>query len=321
MKNKRVLITGGLGYLGGRLASHLLHQRYKVFVGTRKELKKVKEPLAETIPVQMDWLNTVSLESAASGMDTVVHAAGMGAQACSANQAKALEANGLYTAMMVEAAIANKEQRFIYLSTAHVYKNPMFGNIDEATPTTNLHPYATSKLAGEKVVLYASQMGKIQGIVLRLSNGSGHPVFPDSECWHLILNDLCRQAVEKKELILHSENSIERNFIPMSNVCLGIGHFLQLSDNHLDDSPFNLCSEKSHSLQQLAQLVAARCKNILGYTPELKSFNQDRGTNFCRRLHLCTKKTEKTGLTLKQNLEQEIDDTLLFCATHFSLSK
>ena len=219
--------------------------------------------------------------------------------------------------MIVEAAITNRVRRFIYLSTAHVYRSPMIGDIDETTPTTNLHPYATSKLAGEKVVLYAKQIGKIQGVVLRLSNGSGHPVFPDTECWHLILNDLCRQAIEKKELILYSENYIERNFIPMSNVCLGIGHFLHLSKSHLNCSPFNLCSKKSHSLQQIAQMVAARCKNKLGYTPELNSFNQDMETNFNRRLHLCTKKTEKTGLTLRQNIEQEIDDTLLFCETYF----
>ena len=198
----QILITGGFGYLGGRLASHLLHQGFKVFLGTRKSVKSVKEPLAETIPVQMEWANTFSLESATSGIDTVIHAAGMESLACSANPTKALEVNGLNTAMMVKAAVANGVKRFIYISTAHVYRSPMIGDIDETTPTTNLHPYATSKLSGEKVVLYANQIGKIQGVVLRLSNGSGHPVFPDTECWHLILNDLCRQAIEKKELIL-----------------------------------------------------------------------------------------------------------------------
>jgi UDP-glucose 4-epimerase len=315
----RVLITGGLGYLGGRLASHLLNKGYKVFVGTRKGLKSVKDPLSDTIPVQMDWRKNISLESAARGMDTVIHAAGMDAQASSANPAKALEVNGLNTAMMVEAAIANKVQRFIYLSTAHVYRSPMIGDIDETTPSTNLHPYATSKLAGEKPILYATQMGKIQGVVLRLSNGSGHPVFPETKCWHLILNDLCRQAVEKKELILHSENSIERNFIPMRNICSGIAHFLQFPKNHLDDSPLNLCSEKSHSLQQLACLITTRCKTVLGYAPELKPSNQDGENNSKRRLNLCTQKIEKTGLTLQANIEQEIDNTLLFCKKHFYL--
>ena len=112
----------------------------------------------------------------------VIESPGMGAQACSANPTKALEVNGLNTAMIVEAAIANGVRRFIYPSTVHVYSNPIVGNIDEITSTTNLHPYATSKLAGEKVVLYAKKMGIIQGVVLRLSNGSGYSIFPDTKC-------------------------------------------------------------------------------------------------------------------------------------------
>ena len=313
----QILITGGLGYLGGRLASYLLHLGHKVFVGTRKSLKSVNAPISGATPVQMDWTNSISLETSARGMDTVIHAAGMSAKACSANPTKALAVNGLNTAMLMEAALVNGVQRFIYISTAHVYRSPMIGEIDETTPSTNLNPYATSKLAGEKVVLYAKQMEKIQGIVLRLSNGSGRPVFPDTECWDLILNDLCRQAVEKKELILHSDNTIERNFISMSNVCFGIGHFLKLSETHLDNSPFNLCSEQSHSLQQLAHLIATRCKAVLGYDLEILSKSHEEKNKINKRLRILTKKTEKTGLTLQQNLEQEIDNTLLFCKTHF----
>jgi len=208
----RILITGGLGYLGGRLSSHLLNKGYKVFVGTRKNLKSVNAQISGTTSVQTNWTSSISLESTTRGMDTVIHAAGMNAKACSANPSKALEVNGLNTAMLMEAAIANGVQRFIYLSTVHIYNSPLVGDIDETTLPTNLHPYATSKLAGEKVVLHAKQMGKILGIVLRLSNGSGHPIYPETKCWHLVLNDLCRQAIEKKELILHSEKSIERNF-------------------------------------------------------------------------------------------------------------
>jgi UDP-glucose 4-epimerase len=314
----RVLITGGLGYLGGRLASHLLFQGYNVFLGTRKKLKSIKEPLSDTTLVQIDWSDQASLESATTGMDAVVHAAGMDAQACYFNPTKALEVNGLNTAMLVDAAKSKGVRRFIYPSTVHVYSSPIVGRIDEISSTTNLHPYATSKLAGEKAVLYAKQIEKLQGVVLRLSNGSGHPIFSDTECWHLIMNDLCRQTVEKKELNLYSETYIERNFISMSDVCLGIDHFLKISENNLKSLPYNLCSEKSLSLQELAQLVAERCKNVLSYTPEIKSVNHAGKNNFNKKLHLCTKNSKKTGLILQQNLEQEIDNTLLFCKKEFS---
>ena len=66
----------------------------------------------------------------------------------------------------------------------------------------------SDRIAAQKSNLYYEDVGKnffnqikkIEGVILRLSNGSGFPIFPEIECWHLILNDLCRQAVEKKEL-------------------------------------------------------------------------------------------------------------------------
>ena len=44
------------------------------------------------------------------------------------------------------------------------------GLITEETLPTNYHPYATSKLAGEKVVLHSASLGTMKTIVLRLSN-------------------------------------------------------------------------------------------------------------------------------------------------------
>ena len=280
-------------------------------------MEKIEEPLSDAVPVKMDWTNAISLESATKGMDVVVHAAGLDAKLCAANAIKALEVNGLHTAMMVEATVASGVQHFIYISTAHVYKNPMIGDIDETTPTMNLHPYATSKLAGENVVLRATQMSRIKGIVLRLSNGSGYPIFPDTKCWHLILNDLCRQAVVGKKLIIYSENHIERNFIPMSSVCVGINRFILSSDKNLCMSPINLCSERSHSLQQIACLIAKRCKLVMGYDLEIIFKSNVENTEYNSALNLSSKKIEEYVLTIEHNLNQEIDNTLLFCKNNF----
>lgn len=316
----QILITGGLGYLGARLASHLLEKGYNVLVGTRKGLKSIKDPLSDTIPVQMDWTNNFSLESSVKGIETIIHAAGIPAKSCFENPSNALKGNGLNTSILVDIAIANKVKRFIYISTVHVYRSPLVGIIDESTPTTNLHPYATSKIVGEKAVLHAKQTGLIQGIVLRLSNGSGHPVFPETECWHLILNDLCKQAVEKKKLILKSDSFLEINLIPMINVCVGIEHFIQLPKEYLDDSPFNICSEKSLTLYQIAHQVAARCKVVLGYEIQIYFKNKKKEVlnDNNRRFNLHKNKSEKTGLIFQDNLDQEIDNTLIFCKSHFS---
>src|SRR3546814_14338280 len=116
---------------------------------------------------------------ACRGCDAVIHAAGMNAQNCAANPVEALEFNGVATARLVQAAARVGIRRFIYLSTAHVYCAPLTGTITEDTCLRNLHPYATTHLAGENAVLLAVQFGEILGIVLGIANVLGVPAYPE----------------------------------------------------------------------------------------------------------------------------------------------
>ena len=169
----RILITGGFGYLGGRLAQFLANQAgYTILLGSRQQTRP-PDWLSHVEVVQTRWDSPASLEQVCIGVNAVVHLAGMNAQDCTADPAAALEVNGLTTARLLNVAIKQRVKRFIYLSTAHIYGTPLAGVITEETCPTNLHPYATSHRAGEDVVLAAHQRGEIEGIVIRLSNGYG----------------------------------------------------------------------------------------------------------------------------------------------------
>ena len=168
----RILISGGFGFVGGRLGQHLQEAGHQIVLGSRK-LTAPPEWLRKAKVVKMDWNDYDSLASVCVGSDVIIHAAGMNAQDSLANPAEALAFNGVATARLLDAGCKASVQRFIYFSTAHVYSSPLEGTITEETCPRNLHPYATSHLAGESVVLYANQQKKIEGIVLRLSNAFG----------------------------------------------------------------------------------------------------------------------------------------------------
>jgi UDP-glucose 4-epimerase len=149
---KRVLITGGFGFVGGRLATYLAQKGHHVILGSRiTSISPAWLPHAEVI--QIDWDDEVALEHICSQVDVVIHAAGMNTQDSTADPIAALAFNGLATARLVTAACWKGVQQFIYLSTAHVYANPLVGVITEESCPRNLHPYATSHLAGEQEVL------------------------------------------------------------------------------------------------------------------------------------------------------------------------
>ncbi len=265
----RVLITGGFGYVGGRLAQFLASQAgYEIVLGSRQQT----EPppwLPQAKVVQTRYGSPTGLEYICTGVDTVVHLARMNAQDCAADPIAALEFNAVATARLLQVAIRQGAKRFIYLSTAHVYGSPLTGVITENTCPVSLHPYATSHRAGEDVVRAAHQRGEIVGIVIRLSNSYGAPAHKDANCWMLLVNDLCRQAVTTQGMVLRSSGLQRRNFIPLPDACRAIGHLLRLPARDLAGNIFNVGGEWSPTVWELACLVQERCAVALGFRPTL----------------------------------------------------
>ena len=262
----RILITGGFGFVGGRLGQYLHQAGHQIMLGSRNA-NSLPNWLPNAEVVKTDWNDAGSLEQACNGADVVIQAAGINAQDCAADQIAALEVNGLGTARLLAAATRAGVKRFIYLSTAHVYSSPLIGKISEDTCPSNLHPYATSHLAGERAVLGANQRGDIEGVVLRLSNAFGMPAHKDVNCWMLLVNDLCRQAVETGKLVLHSNGLQQRDFITLTNVVLCVEYFLSLPLATYKNSVFNLGGDCSLSVYDMTLLVASRCQAVLGFTP------------------------------------------------------
>ena len=118
MTKKTILITGGFGFLGGRLGQYL-SENYNVILGSRSDQNEPNWlPIAKTLKI--DWDDENSLNDACNLVDIIIHASGLNAQECSSDPEKALLVNGVYTQNLVRAAINKNVKKFIYLSTAHV---------------------------------------------------------------------------------------------------------------------------------------------------------------------------------------------------------
>ena len=312
----KVLITGGFGYLGGRLAQFLASQAgYELILGSRKQ---TKSPLwlPQAKVVQTQWNSPVGLEQICVDVDAIVHLAGMNAQDCIADPVAALEFNAVVTARLLKAAVRQRVKRFIYLSTAHVYADPLAGVITEEACPVSLHPYATSHRAGEDVVRAAHQRGEIDGMVIRLSNAYGAPAHKDANCWMLLVNDLCRQGVTTGQLVLRSAGLQRRDFVSLTDVCRAIAHLMGLSQKAVGDGIFNLGGTWTPTVMEMATLVANRCKVTLGFHPEI-NLNPARG-EISQLLDYHIDKLKGTEFKLEGDHDAEIDATLMLCRQAFS---
>lgn len=313
----RILITGGFGFLGGRLADYLAKTGNKIILGTRHS-NSAPDWLPQADIVKIVWDDEFKLEEICNNIDLVIHAAGMNSQDCANNPEKAFAFNGMATERLVFAASRAGVNKFIYISTAHVYANPLIGNISEDTLAQNPHPYASSHLSGEYAVINKSHLDHIQGIVLRLSNVFGFPMDKNVNCWMLLINDLCRQAVQTRKLTLLTDGLQQRNFICLTDVCKIIERIVINDVEFTQANIFNIGGALSQSVLQIAQLIQQRCNQILGFQPEIytgSSKEYKKGLELIYRSNYLS--SPDINLQNKNN-KSEIDKLLKFCKSNFT---
>ena len=308
----RVLITGGFGFLGGRLGKYLSTLGYEVILGSRK--KRIKPNwVKKGSTVQLKWENHNSLLKVCEKIDIIVHAAGLNALESKLNPKLAFKVNGDFTKNLFLAAESCGVKKFIFISTAHVYKPNIEGLIHENSLTTNKHPYAESNVLGENLIL-SSKNKEIEKVVIRLSNSFGAPERKEADCWNLVINNLCKEAVEKKSLTINGPSDNYRNFITMTDVCCAI-EFLIKENKIFNSIIFNL-GDRTKSIYEMALLINRCLKEVLNidvpiiekgeYSPrELKS------------LKFSSELIKSKGFELTSNYEQEIKNLINFTKINF----
>jgi UDP-glucose 4-epimerase len=313
----KVLITGGSGYIGGRLAQALIEEsRFHLRLGVRQPRAIMPMWAREAEVVPLGLLSPEDLNSACHGVRCVIHLAALNEIESLANPEEALRINGLGSLKLLEAAKRAGVERFIYFSTIHVYGAPLAGMITEERLTRPQHPYAITHRVAEDFVLAAHDQKTIRGVVLRLSNGFGAPAAVNVNRWTLIVNDLCRQAVTTGKLVLKSSGLQWRDFITLSDVARSVQHVLNLPASALQDGLFNLGGECSLQLIDLAHRIANRASGFLGFTPPIHRPEPGPTESF-QPLEYRVGKLKSTGFTLNRNIDEEIDATLLFCKKVF----
>jgi UDP-glucose 4-epimerase len=314
----KVLVTGGFGYVGGRLAQTLASCGHSVVLGSRHAHPSPPWLPGATV-ARLDWDNLDQLCESCASVDAVAHLAGSNATESAADPTAALAFNGVATSRLVRAATRAGVRRFLYLSTAHVYGSPLRGLVNEATCPSPRHPYATSHRAGEDLVRAAHDDGHVEGIVVRLSNAFGPPAHLGADCWTLLVNDLCRQAVESGRMVLKSSGVQRRDFVSMREAARALIHLLELPRERQGNGVFNVGGGWSPTVMEMAERVAHRVAASMKKQPRIERGPAGAGERD-EELRYERAKLIDTGFVpaSPDATDAEIDALVLFCVSHFS---
>lgn len=311
----RILITGGLGYVGGRL-SRRLSEEHEVWVSSRKPVPEHILRLHGNVR-RIDHALLLDLSTFPTSFDAVIHLAAMNEIDSVKFPSETIRVNIDETRIILENSISKKVNQFIYFSTAHIYGAPLEGTITEETLPCPVHPYAITHRAAEDYIIAASKNKSIQGTVLRLSNSFGAPISSHVNRWTLLANELCRQAVEKGTITLRSNGCQHRDFICLADVEEVIARML-INPGSPRYIIYNIGSGISMRVIDMADAIIQSAvtvlkKNISLVMPADCIPADEPALNFSIDRLL------SEGFHIQNDLQIELERLLQFCAEHFTL--
>lgn len=145
---KKVLITGGAGFLGISIARKLVRDGYTVRLFDRVSLS-AKDLIGRVESVQGDIRIRDDVENAVKGQDYVIHAAAVLPPQKSKKLMFEINVNG--TENVLSASLKNKIKRLVFISSTEVYGVPKNCPQTEESLLTPIGDYGNSKAAGEKL--------------------------------------------------------------------------------------------------------------------------------------------------------------------------
>ncbi len=312
----KILVTGGNGFLGGNIAYHLSkYINYKISIAVRHIDKSISYKNDIEV-IELPWDSKSKLKKICSNFDVLILCAGMNAQDCMTDPIKAIEFNCLATARLVSVVSEIGLKKIIYFSTAHVYRNPLYGNIDETTLPESLHPYASSKRAAEDVVLATHGINQCQSLCLRLSNVIGTPVNNDVKCWSLFMNDICKQAVTKKEIQLISSGIQNRNFVTISDINNLILHLIENDYSNINRPIFNIGGSWTPSIYDAAVYVSDIFQEMYGNKIKVIKQPAKIDETHSKFNYKCDKIKDNKFVFLN-NYKDEIKKLIDYCSNNF----
>jgi UDP-glucose 4-epimerase len=173
--NKKVLVTGGAGYIGSHTVKQLGQAGYDVVVydnlstGTAQAVT-----YGELVVGSLEDTNRLASVFAQHNFDAVLHfAASISVPESVADPLAYYSNNTINTLNLLRQCQRFGVKKLVFSSTAAVYGQPDATHITENTAPSPLNPYGSSKLMSERMIQDYSDAGEMKHVILRYFNVAG----------------------------------------------------------------------------------------------------------------------------------------------------
>jgi len=299
IRNKKVLITGGAGFIGSRIAERLVENNYIVIYDTLHRNALVHSKIAKhknLTLVKGDVMDGAKLKKAAHGCNVIIHMASIaGVDTVLSMPVKTMEVATIGTYNALKAAVEQKKlDRFIDFSTSEVFGSfayhvkesdtTILGTVGEARWT-----YAVSKLCTEHLTLNYYKQFKLPALAIRPFNIYGPAQVGIGAVHRFIVN-----AIKGEDIVIHNDGSQIRSWCYIDDIVDGImlclvkkeavGHTFNIGNPRSTITIYNLALEIKRLSSSGSKIIfekreakdvelrvpdIEKARKILGYQPKV----------------------------------------------------
>ncbi len=256
-KPRRVLVTGGAGFIGSHLVEHLLGDGHRVAVldnlstGNPRNLAHLSTGTSLTFH-EVDVADYDAIRPFFSGVDWVFHLAALADIVPSIQQPLAYHhANVNGTLSVVEAARQAGVGRFVYAASASCYGIPEDHPTPESARIQPQYPYALTKFLGEEIVLHWNVVYDLPCISLRFFNVFG-PRSRTSGTYGAVFGVFLSQKLAGKPFTVVGDGTQTRDFTFVTDV---VAALIRAAESELRGEVLNIGSGKANSVNRLVELL------------------------------------------------------------------
>ncbi|ETR68253.1 MAG: UDP-glucose 4-epimerase [Candidatus Magnetoglobus multicellularis str. Araruama] len=256
---KKVLITGGAGFIGSHIADKMLAHNYHVRIydnlstGNMANILPIKDHIEF---IESDIRNYDQLSKAMKGCDLVFHeAAEVSVPKTIKSPIETTMINDIGTLNVFESARQANVQRVIFASSCAIYgDSPELPKHEQMLPQPK-SPYAAQKMMGEYYARLYHDLYQLETVCLRYFNVYGPRQDPSSP-YSGVISIFLTKALEKQSPTIYGDGNQSRDFVFVQDVVNA--NLLAGTQKDVSGNVYNIGTGKSRSINDLWQTICQK---------------------------------------------------------------
>jgi len=308
---KRILITGGAGFIGSNLARFLLTERpgYRITVLDALtycgNLENFDQEMWEN-PMFSFWHGDIRdvkvVDNLMRHTDVVVH---MAAETHIDRSIKDpnpfIDTDIKGTQILLEAIRQHPVERFIHISTSEVYGTARDVPMTEEHLLMPQSPYAGAKAGADRLAYSYYVTYNLPIAILRPFNNYGHYQYPEKLIPLFITN-----ALEDKSLPVYGDGTFTRDWMYVEDFCRAIDRVIHADIDRVQGEIINIGTGEEVSVNTVARCILER----LGKKESLIKFVEDRAGHVKKLVSSMSKAKVLLNWSPTIKLDEGIDRTI-----------